>query len=441
MKKKLMRLLIWCSILGLLFLGTMVSELQKVKADTLPTIQFATTNSAQGSEKLADPDIKVLLSEALTEEVTVQYAVVDSDTDAVSGIDYILTGDTLTFENGQLSQTLPLQILDDEQLSPADKTITIELSDPEPVSAVELGVNKVFTYTITEDNTPVTTLTKKPAAAMGLNGWFTSKPTITLTPDRIATTYYQWDAREDGQWLPDWLTYIEPIQAEEGDHTLYYYSDGGDSLVFYPEEYQSETFKVDTQAPVWPQGQNLWAEVDSGGHIKLSWNSVPDADHYEIWRASSPYQLIASEVVGTSYLDDTISGGNQYYYQVIAVDQAGNKSLAAEVSIFAPIIEKQVSETLSASTEITPTIGEAAITQEVQGETNEEPKATEVAKNIEQPGQNQTETRNWNRLLLAISILIIAAGAAIGGYYGYEWWMVRKEERFKDSKPRSKSRW
>lgn len=55
------------------------------------------------------------------------------------------------------------------------------------------------------------------------------------------------------------------------------------------------------------------------------------------------------------------------------------------------------------------------------------------------PTENaKTTAGGWSKLLIALSILIIAAGAAIGGYYGYEWLMLKGKDK---EPPESSSRW
>lgn len=69
------------------------------------------------------------------------------------------------------------------------------------------------------------------------------------------------------------------------------------------------------------------------------------------------------------------------------------------------------------------------------------PQAVSGASKAQTPetSSGQATSTNWSRLLLILSILVIAAGAAIGGYYGYEWW-ADKDDNTK-TPPRSKSRW
>ncbi|MBM2821229.1 MAG: hypothetical protein HW405_989 [Candidatus Berkelbacteria bacterium] len=57
----------------------------------------------------------------------------------------------------------------------------------------------------------------------------------------------------------------------------------------------------------------------------------------------------------------------------------------------------------------------------------------------ESPSQGSGK-EGWNRLLVALALLIIAAGVAIGGYYGYEWYASKSTD---GEPPESKSsnRW
>ncbi len=79
-------------------------------------------------------------------------------------------------------------------------------------------------------------------------------------------------------------------------------------------------------------------------------------------------------------------------------------------------------------------IDNAAKTEKISN--NPEPEKT--------PAPVSRPARNWNHLLVAISILIIATGAAIGGYYGYEAWSSKPKEiaeKPKEKEKKSSSRW
>jgi len=76
-----------------------------------------------------------------------------------------------------------------------------------------------------------------------------------------------------------------------------------------------------------PTGFSATAGGDN--EIDLNWTSPgPDADSYNVYRSigtcpQSSYDLIASGIATTSYVDDTVSGGLDYAYIVTAVDVTG----------------------------------------------------------------------------------------------------------------------
>ncbi len=105
------------------------------------------------------------------------------------------------------------------------------------------------------DNTaPVTSISLAPAAPNGLNGWYITVPTITLTCDDSATgnsgclagsTEYRWNG---GAWTP----YAAPFAALEGSNLLEWRSqdEAVDALGAHNvEAIQSQTISVDTIAP------------------------------------------------------------------------------------------------------------------------------------------------------------------------------------------------
>lgn len=107
--------------------------------------------------------------------------------------------------------------------------------------------NAVFTV----DNTaPTTTYAITPAVPDGLNGWYVSVPTITLTCSDAGSgcnnTYYKWDD------AASYTLYTGSFSALEGEHTLSFYSDDqavDASGVHNEEIVQIKTIKVDTAFP------------------------------------------------------------------------------------------------------------------------------------------------------------------------------------------------
>lgn len=174
--------------------------------------------------------------------------------------------------------------------------------------------------------------------------------------------------------------------------------------------------------------------------VKIAWEPAPAAKGY-----AALYQdhlKIDRQIAVPEDTDVTIGhlqNDFAYRFSVVGRDAKGRKGPASVVmltprppapaAVSPPLVEKAAPEKV-----IRPAIAGGksivAAPETAKEEVKEEPPPpTGEPKPAAQP-------RNWNRLLVALSILIIAAGAAIGGYYGYEWWVVRKEEE-EETKPKT----
>ena len=83
--------------------------------------------------------------------------------------------------------------------------------------------------------------------------------------------------------------------------------------------------------------------------IKVTWNSAKNASYYKVYRSHSKngdYKLIASKVIGTTYNTGILKGGQYFYYQIVAVGQAGSKTVTGPRSnprgIYVPIVPGKV---------------------------------------------------------------------------------------------------
>jgi hypothetical protein len=69
--------------------------------------------------------------------------------------------------------------------------------------------------------------------------------------------------------------------------------------------------------------------IAGDSQVTLSWTAVSGANAYNVKRstiAGGPYTTIATNVTGTSYIDNTVTNGTTYYYVVTAVDSSSNES-------------------------------------------------------------------------------------------------------------------
>lgn len=87
-----------------------------------------------------------------------------------------------------------------------------------------------------------------------------------------------------------------------------------------------------TSAPATPTGLNATA---GNTQVGLSWNPVPGATSYNIYRATTPGgegTTVYKNVTATTYTDTGLTNGVTYYYQVSALNGAGQSAKSGEVS-------------------------------------------------------------------------------------------------------------
>lgn len=83
--------------------------------------------------------------------------------------------------------------------------------------------------------------------------------------------------------------------------------------------------------------------------IKLTWSPAKNASYYKVYRShskSGDYKCVASKVGLTSYTTGILTGGKHYYYQIMAVGQAGSRTESGPKSavkgIYVPIVPGKV---------------------------------------------------------------------------------------------------
>ena len=112
--------------------------------DSRPAVEFGTTSSG-GHEGIATANIPLHLTRAAGEQVTVDYSVKGGS--ASRNVDYTVSEGTLTFNPGQTSTTVVVNIIEDD-LEEGDETIVLTLLNP--VNA-KLGGNVEHTFTINDN--------------------------------------------------------------------------------------------------------------------------------------------------------------------------------------------------------------------------------------------------------------------------------------------------
>jgi len=187
-----------------------------------------------------------------------------------------------------------------------------------------------------------------------------------------------------------------------------------------PSEYTIEQAStlVDTSAPASPSGFSASA---ADGYVKLSWVPVPDAEYYEIWRASSDFVLIATLPASqTSYVDKDVTRGKTYQYKIIAIDSVGHRSEAALISIAVPrlftIIPKVKAAPKTAPVVTAPPSPKEEVAPPVAAE-EVKPPVTEKGKILGEE-EKQGKARNWTPVIVIGSLIILF----IAAYLGWSWY-------------------
>ena len=201
------------------------------------------------------------------------------------------------------------------------------------------------------------------------------------------------------------------------------------------------TTGADVTAPEKPY--NFKAEAKDGS-VKLTWDKVTDADHYDIrYRKSTDNNESVSYTYVARLTDNNteiinLENGVEYEFGVRAVDEYDNMSdysviVSTPVKTESTVSSKTTATTYYAyyynydysdtQTEETEVKDENVNTDNI---TEEEPEIiTEGLDNTNEPEEGQTQGA---RTAVTLGIIIIAIGAALGGYYGYQWWLGTDEE-------------
>ncbi len=189
---------------------------------------------------------------------------------------------------------------------------------------------------------PETSITVNPSAPNGLNNWYITTPTVTLTTDETATTYYRWNAGS-------WQTYSEPISPpSEGTQTLDYYSidTAGNT-----ETVKNVVLKIDTSSPRVVIGSpKTGANWVSGQSYEVTWTAVDSpADpstvnlYYSLNGGVTYTTITAGETNDGSYIWLTPPGvnTNQAVIKITAADEAGNQGFQIkQFSLYTPVSDR-----------------------------------------------------------------------------------------------------
>lgn len=192
------------------------------------------------------------------------------------------------------------------------------------------NIENSYSITIILDKTiPEVDLSINPSTPDGSDGWYLTRPTITLTAtdlNNIAAIEYQWDSQAG-----TWTNYLAPFMPEsEGAHVLYY---RGLDMANNYSEVGVKNIKWDQTGLVdGPLNLQVSPNPTSGDKSKVKWDYAKDGvgiSHYEIqWKLND---LVYTRTVGSDikeYEIDQLIEGN-WNILVRAYDGAGHTKEAS----------------------------------------------------------------------------------------------------------------
>lgn len=206
---------------------------------------------------------------------------------------------------------------------------------------------------------------------------------------------------------------------------------------------------ADTTAPSKPAN---FKTAEGNGEISLNWDKKDDAVGYYIrYRKTTtndndPYTTIYLSGGNTTSTKITgLTNDTEYEFGVAAKDASGN------ISVYAVVVGTPKSSSGTATQTSTQTsvwekeywVGTAVAADSTESETQNQQVTTDESANDEgevKSDESENQGANWTRFLVTLGIIILAAGAGLGGYYGYQWWMGEDEKNEKEEKPAKKDK-
>lgn len=211
------------------------------------------------------------------------------------------------------------------------------------------------------------------------------------------------------------------------------------------------TLGADTTAPAIPSTFKAEAKDSK---VLLTWNKVSDADHYDIRyrKSTSNNDKVAYSSIYTTKDNETeISGLEndvEYEFDIRAVDSADNKGEWAVVVAKPQLSAQEIARRAELQKQVAyygATASQSASTSS-SSINQENPTDEEIITDgqINTGDETSSETEGA-RTAVTLGIIIIAIGAALGGYYGYQWWLgdgeVEEETMPKEKKtPKAKKK-
>jgi hypothetical protein len=162
------------------------------------------------------------------------------------------------------------------------------------------------------------TVTPTITGTLGMNGWYISTTTVTLTPSETATVYYYWDTAAEAE-------YTAALTAPECEHTLYYRAVD----LAGNEKSGSVVVKVDKTAPTLTLTKT--GTLGDNDYYTSTVTVTLTASDVTSGIATVEYKYAGSWVTYTAPFE--ITADDTYTVEYRATDSAGNPKVGISVTV------------------------------------------------------------------------------------------------------------
>jgi hypothetical protein len=309
---------------------------------------------------------------------------------------------------------------------------------------VTLSVTDKAGYTATKSTT-FTVDTIAPIASLELNDggsktnsrWVLIKPIINEGPAGVASGLKEMQVSIDGtldteNWEPFQDAFSRELSDGEGLKTVMIrVRDRAGNL----SNAASASISYEVNAIVAPLSPiSTTTKQVNGYKVLITWMRDPKAVSYIVRYTDGSTLYGPFSTTNTEFTFEGLDTSKNYRFEVATVSAGGT------VSDFGKVTPPSSGKKVAASTEeALPSGGPVDETPVTSGsqpssQVTPSPEATVSPAPTATPaveGTEDSQPRDWTRVIVALSLLIIAAGLATGGWYLYQWWTSRPTDKGK----------
>lgn len=301
--------------------------------DNAPTVAFTQSNSAE-NENAGTVNLTVSLSAASSKFVTVTYSL-GSGTAAL-GVDFNMSGSSLSFAPGETSKQIAISITNDTDEESAE-TILVNLSSP---TNATMGGISGYTLTINASDLLGTGGPSGVGASNSNPLWLVADD-ITGVADGAAITGTWADASGNGNGASQSNGTYRPkfASAAVNGHAAVTF-DGVDDYFDDNRSYSARTlfivFKTDSNSQNKSELAQLWGNYSEGVHVAPDPRTAQQTGGFSFdgnnsVSASARYALQGDDYTGTFYSNTSVSTWNYNEWTLVTVEFDKTYSITRQV--------------------------------------------------------------------------------------------------------------